>query len=189
MELIESSDRKRVDRIMSVYIRPWYDEAPDNNTNGTFAVPEEYKKTPSISAVNFEAVISSTPGEDNIGSNEYNTESTLPESLYEGYYNYGYSINLPIVWEEIKNGTSIFYNPQYHPEYEDIPLWGIEEINIDPNDTISDNTVSPLDEKATDTGQSPLPLSLINWHITHISSIVNVIDNPSVLFSYLLLRA
>ena len=137
--LIETSDRKRIDRIMSVYIRPWYDEQPDNNTSGVFAVPEEYKKTPSTSAINFEAVISSTPTEDNIGSSEYNTESKLSSPIYEGYYNYGYSVNLPIIWEEIQNGTSIFYNPEYHPEYEDIPLWGIEEINIDPNGTL-DNT-------------------------------------------------
>ena len=75
-----------------------------------------------------------------VGYADYGT-TEIPEdigTMDSGLFYYGYSSKMDIVWSEIEDGTSIWYSPDMHPEYPDIPLWGVEEFNIDSTEAITD---------------------------------------------------
>ena len=75
-----------------------------------------------------------------VGFSDYGTTEipTDIDSRDDGLFYYGYSNKMDIIWSEIEDGTSIWYSPEMHPEYPDIPLWGVEEFNIDSTDSITD---------------------------------------------------
>ena len=144
--LVETVDRQRIDRIFSVYMRPYYNE-DKNGIGGNTAIPSSHAYEPTKSTIVFRAVADYLPGSDEDINGVYGNvgygSHIEPVELLNGPFYYGYSNKMDINWNEIYDGTSIWYNPETtlggsHPEYPDVPMWGIEEINIDPNDSYTD---------------------------------------------------
>ncbi len=140
-KLVENEDKRRIDRILSIHMRPWVNELPDNGTGNQ--IDSKYRNTPISSLINLTSDISGTPtGEEHIGGWDSDiTTSNEVDANHIGYYNYGYSLQLPIIWEELKNGVSIWQNPIMHPEYDTVPLWGVEEINLDPTGATGETSI------------------------------------------------